>query len=174
MMSGYYEDANGYDKKSVFMDILVYVDFLVLVGSSESVNCVAILQMYSNIESQLIWCSVFKWNYIAEARHTCQEWSLEMGTYSLVTFHFRLAQICVLLLIFKALGIYILFSYIWGLVCQMQVSRAGTSNFIPQILWRNHLALSLIPAWVTHVFISLWYRKPQNTNIEVQCHMKWT
>ena len=24
---------------------------------------------------------------------------------------------------------------IWGLVCQRQVSRAGTSNYIPQILW---------------------------------------
>ena len=25
--------------------------------------------------------------------------------------------------------------YIWRLVCQKQVSRAGTSNYIPQILW---------------------------------------
>ena len=43
---------------------------------------------------------------------------------------------------------------ICGHVCQKQVSRAGTSNYIPHTVGCNDLSMPLIPASGTHVLIS--------------------
>ena len=60
-----------------------------------------------------------------------------------------------------------------GVLCHEQVSRTGTSNYVPQYLWdSNYLSLLLIPAYCTTLELRRWHRNcfefiPRNM------HMVW-
>ena len=54
--------------------------------------------------------------------------------------------------------------YIWGLLCQKQVSMAGTSNFIPQILW--FVITCLCPASCIYVLIFWWTSSMTNLDMK--------
>ena len=62
----------------------------------------------------------------------CSEILIEIHIYSFKKMHLKMSSgkwrpFC--------LGLNVLLALIWGPVCQKQVPRAGTNNYIPQILW---------------------------------------
>ena len=82
-------------------------------------NHTALMRLLHNISQRL-----FQW---------AGRWVMDKSLIFIVisTWHNNLIQV----IHFSTSGFWLAMAYIWEHLCQKQVSRAGTSNYIPQYLW---------------------------------------